>query len=146
MIKIIAVGKIKDKELTTLINFYKKQVKQLEIIEIPDGKTEIDMVKEGEKILSFIHETDHVIAMAINGESYDSVSFANKLDKIRTYQPGNIVFIIGGSYGLSEAVYQRANEKISFSKLTFPHQLMRLFLVEQIFRAEMILKNHPYHK
>ena len=146
MIKIIAVGKIKDKELTTLINFYKKQVKQLEIIEIPDGKTEIDMVKEGEKILSFIHETDHVIAMAINGEAYDSVSFANKLDKIRTYQPGNIVFIIGGSYGLSEAVYQRANEKISFSKLTFPHQLMRLFLVEQIFRAEMILKNHPYHK
>ncbi len=146
MIKIIAVGKIKDKELTSLIQFYKKQIKQLEIIEIPDGKTEVDMVKEGEKILSLLYETDHVIAMAINGEAYDSVSFAHRLDKIRTYQSGNIIFIIGGSYGLSKEVYQRANEKISFSKLTFPHQLMRLFLVEQIFRAEMILKNHPYHK
>lgn len=146
MIKIIAVGKIKDKELTSLIDGYRKQLKNFKIIEVPDGKTEQDMVKEGERILSNITDTDYVISLAISSKQYDSVAFAEKLDKIRTYISAEICFVIGGSYGLSEEVYQRSDELISFSKMTFPHQLIRLFLIEQIYRAEMILKNHPYHK
>ncbi|CCV64800.1 Ribosomal RNA large subunit methyltransferase H [Alteracholeplasma palmae J233] len=146
MIKVISVGKIKEKELTTLISNYSKQLKNFVIVEVADGKSEVDMEKEGERILSHINPNDYVIGLMIKGSQYDSVEFAHKIDKIMTYQSPDICFVIGGSYGIDKKVIERFNDSISFSKMTLPHQLMRLVLVEQIYRSQMILKNHPYHK
>ncbi|VEU82880.1 23S rRNA (pseudouridine(1915)-N(3))-methyltransferase RlmH [Acholeplasma hippikon] len=145
-IKVIGVGKIKQKELLSLIDDYTKQIKDISIIEIPDEKDSNGMEKEGKQILSKLDNEDYVIALAIEGKQLDSVGFSELLDKVQTFHSSSIAFIIGGSYGLSDQVKQRANFLLSFSKMTFPHQLMRLMLVEQIYRALAILKNHPYHK
>ncbi|AUD62399.1 hypothetical protein BK010_01930 [Tenericutes bacterium MO-XQ] len=147
MIKLIVVGKMNQKYLNEGINYYKKQIPGgLEIIEIKDEKDESGMSVEGERILSKVKPTDVLCVLAIKGKMMDSEAFSSYIEHVQTYHQGDLVFVIGGSYGLSDAVYERANQKISFSNMTFPHQLMRLILVEQIYRAFMIMKNHPYHK
>lgn len=145
-IKLIAVGKIKDKGLQSLIYDYQKQIKDLEIIELDDEKASDGMEKEGLKILSKIAPDDYVISLAIEGKMMDSVEFSQLIDHVFTHQSSSIVFIIGGSYGLSDQIKSKSKQLISFSRMTFPHQLMRLILVEQIYRAFSILKGHPYHK
>ncbi|BCR35459.1 23S rRNA (pseudouridine(1915)-N(3))-methyltransferase RlmH [Mariniplasma anaerobium] len=147
MIKLIVVGKMNHKYLNEGISYYKKQLPvDLDIIEVKDEKNIEGMKLEGQYILSKIKESDVVVVLAINGKILDSIGFSKMIEDVNTYQQGDLVFVIGGSYGLSPEVYQRANQKISFSKMTFPHQLMRLILVEQIYRGFMIMKNHPYHK
>ncbi|WP_321433629.1 23S rRNA (pseudouridine(1915)-N(3))-methyltransferase RlmH [Trichococcus flocculiformis] len=157
-IKIITVGKLKEKYLKEGIAEYTKRLGsycKLQIIEVGDEKApenlsdkEMEMIKdkEGEKILAKIPEQSYVFAMAIQGKQYDSVEFANEIDKLGTAGKSDIVFIIGGSLGLSQVVLSRANQHISFGKLTYPHQLMRLVLVEQIYRAFRIIHGHAYHK
>jgi 23S rRNA (pseudouridine1915-N3)-methyltransferase len=147
MIKVIVVGKMNQKYLNQGITYYQKQIPvKFEWIEVPDESNISGISIEGERILSKIKTSDFVIALAIEGKMLDSNGFAKLIDDQSTYQQGDLVFVIGGSYGLSDQVMERSNQKISFSKMTFPHQLMRLILIEQIYRAYMILKNHPYHK
>lgn len=147
MIKIICVGKMNQKYLKEGIAYYVKQIPQkVEIIEVLDEASLLGMVAEGQRILSKIKSSDFVVTLEILGKMFDSEGFAKMLDEQMTYVQGDLVFVIGGSYGLSDEVKERSQMKISFSKMTFPHQLMRLILVEQIYRGFMILKNHPYHK
>ncbi len=147
MIKIISVGKLNQKGISEQIQYYIKQLQmKFEMIEVPDEPTMQGMNVEGERILSKISDTDFVIALAIDGKMMSSEDFASFMDEKMTYHSADLVFIIGGSYGLSSSVMERANLKLSFSKMTFPHQLMRLILIEQIYRGQMILKHHPYHK
>ena len=147
MIKIICVGKINQKYLKEGIAYYVKQIPQkVEIIEVLDEASLLGMEAEGQRILSKIKSSDYVVTLEILGKMFDSEGFAKMLDEQMTYVQGDLVFVIGGSYGLSDEVKERSQMKISFSKMTFPHQLMRLILVEQIYRGFMILKNHPYHK
>jgi 23S rRNA (pseudouridine1915-N3)-methyltransferase len=147
MIKIIVVGKLNQKYLEEGILYYQKQIpSKVEFIEVPDESTIQGVDIEGTKILAKIKDSDYVISLAILGKMMDSNEFSEMLDQVSTYQQGDLVFIIGGSYGLSNDVLKRSNKQISFSKMTFPHQLMRLILIEQIYRGFMILKNHPYHK
>jgi len=147
MIKLIVVGKMNHKYLNQGIEYYSKQLPQkLKIIEVKDGKNEQAKHDEGKDILKHIDSGDYVIGMAIEGKSFTSEEFSSKLENLLMHQHKNIVFVIGGSYGFSNEVYHRANECVSFSKMTFPHQLMRLIFIEQLYRAFMIMKNHPYHK
>ncbi|MGI6787551.1 MAG: 23S rRNA (pseudouridine(1915)-N(3))-methyltransferase RlmH [Acholeplasmataceae bacterium] len=139
--KIIAVGKIKKKYLLEGIEFYLKQISKLEIIEVKQSNTD----KEGKDILLKINSKDYVIALDIKGNKYDSESFSKKLEMLKLNSE-DIVFLIGGSNGLSLEVKERANELLSFSDFTFPHELFRLILVEQIYRAESIFLKKPYHK
>lgn len=157
-ITVISVGKLKEKYLKQGIEEYVKRLSgyaKIELIEVPDEKApehlsgqEMEQVKEreGERILAKIADDAHVIALAIEGKMKSSEEFAESLDKLATYGKSKIVFIIGGSLGLSQKVMQRANESLSFSKMTFPHQLMRLILFEQIYRAFRINRGEPYHK
>ncbi len=156
-IKIIAVGKIKEKYLVEGIKEYSKRLSKycsLEIIEVSDEKApdnmsikDMDLVKitEGERILSKIGN-DFLIALAIEGKAMSSEDLAKKIVEITNYNSSDICFVIGGSLGLSEAVTAKAHLKLSFSNMTFPHQLMRLILLEQIYRSFRINKNQPYHK
>ncbi|MED3649506.1 23S rRNA (pseudouridine(1915)-N(3))-methyltransferase RlmH [Heyndrickxia sporothermodurans] len=157
-ISIITVGKLKEKYLKQGIDEYLKRLTayaKVEIIEVPDEKapeilseTEMEQVKqkEGERILAKIHPDAHVIALAIQGKMKTSEELADGIDKLGTYGKSKIAFVIGGSLGLSDEVMKRANESLSFSKMTFPHQLMRLVLVEQVYRAFRIMRGEPYHK
>lgn len=157
-IQIIAVGKLKEKYLTMGIDEYAKRLVpylKLTITEVPDEKAPETMsaaeeeqvrVREGERILSHIKQEAHVIAMAIDGQLWSSEELAEQLDKLATYGKSHIVFVIGGSNGLSVEVLKRANQKLSFGRITFPHQLMRLVLVEQVYRAVKINRGEPYHK
>ncbi len=147
MIKLIVVGKMNQKYLNEGITYYLKQIPhKVEIIEVKDGKDEYEMILEGEHILKHVDQSDYVIGLAIRGNQLSSESFSEKIEELMSYHPGNIAFIIGGSYGFSDAVYDRCQMLMSFSKMTFPHQLMRLVFIEQLYRAFMIMKNHPYHK
>lgn len=147
MIKIITVGKIKNKNLENLINYYQKQIpRKITNINIKDEPTIQGVEKEGLGILKNIKEQDYVITLEIKGNNLSSEQLANKISDTETNVNSNIVFIIGGSFGLSEDVKKRADYELSFSKMTFPHQLMLLILMEQIYRAYMININHPYHK
>ena len=157
-IKLVCVGRIKEKFMKDGIDEYVKRLgryAKVEIIEVADEKTadgatdaENALVKEkeGERILSHIKDTDHVCALAIDGKMYDSEGLADHLDKLYVSGISDIAFVIGGSLGLSDAVMKRADEKLSFSKMTFPHQLMRVVLLEQIYRAFRIIRDEPYHK
>ncbi|WP_318506511.1 23S rRNA (pseudouridine(1915)-N(3))-methyltransferase RlmH [Bacillus sp. T3] len=157
-ILIITVGKLKEKYLKQGIDEFVKRMSgdaKLEIIEVADEKApeelsaaEMEQVKqkEGERILSKISQDTHVIALAINGKMKSSEELADDLDKLATYGKSKIAFVIGGSLGLSGEVLKRANDKLSFSKMTFPHQMMRLILVEQVYRAFRINRGEPYHK
>ncbi|WP_044749278.1 23S rRNA (pseudouridine(1915)-N(3))-methyltransferase RlmH [Bacillus alveayuensis] len=157
-ISIICVGKLKEKYLKQGIDEYVKRLSgyaKVEIIEVPDEKApenlsdqEMEQVKqkEGERILAKISDDTYVIALAIEGKMKSSEELAESLDKLATYGKSKIAFVIGGSLGLSKQVMQRANEALSFSKMTFPHQLMRLILLEQVYRAFRINRGEPYHK
>lgn len=157
-ITIISVGKLKEKYLKQGINEYTKRLGsycKLQLIEVPDEKApenlsekEMEQVKdkEGEKILSKVKDSDTVIAMAIEGDLISSEQLAKKIENYGINGKSSIVFIIGGSLGLSDMVKKRANVKISFGRITLPHQLMRLVLVEQIYRAFRITAGHAYHK
>ncbi|MGI6360476.1 MAG: 23S rRNA (pseudouridine(1915)-N(3))-methyltransferase RlmH [Acholeplasmatales bacterium] len=135
---ILAVGKIRD-SLEEEINFYKKQMPKLKIIEIKDS----DKEKEGKLLLKHMKD-NYCVSLSIEGKAYDSVSFSKHVEKLQENK--NLTFIIGGSEGLSDEVLNECREHISFSKMTFPHGLMRLILVEQLYRATKISENHPYHK
>ncbi len=151
MIKIICVGKIKEKYLKDAIEEYKKRLSKytkIEIIEVNDvGNPNIDIVlnKEKELIEKYIDSKDYVITLEIEGTMLSSVELANKIDNILNTN-STITFIIGGSYGLHKSIKERSNYKLSFSKLTFPHQLFRVNLLEQIYRAFKINNNEAYHK
>lgn len=147
--KIICVGKIKEKFFVDAINEYSKRISKytkLEIIEISDEANEsIALKKEGEKILSKIKDSDYVITLEIDGNSLDSLQIAKKIDN-NFNSNKNLTFVIGGSYGLDDMVKLRSDYKLSFSRLTFPHQLFRVMLLEQIYRAYKINNNENYHK
>lgn len=151
MIKIICVGRIKENYLREAIEEYKKRLSKytkLEIIEIADeGLTEPvkAMKTEGDKILKYISPKDYIVTLEIKGNMIDSVELASLIDK-KQIEYSNITFIIGGSYGLSEEIRNLSNYKLSFSKMTFPHQLFRVLLLEQIYRAYKINNNESYHK
>lgn len=146
--KIICVGKIKEKYLKDAILEYTKRLSKytkLEIIEINDEIEEIALKKEEVNILKHIKSNDYVITLEIDGNSLSSKEFAKKLDSTLMIN-SNIVFVIGGSYGLGEKIKQRSDYKLSFSRLTFPHQLFRVILLEQIYRCFKINNNESYHK
>lgn len=147
--KIICVGKVKEKFFVDAINEYSKRISKytkLEIVEIADeANADIAMKKEGEKILSKIKENDYVVTLEIEGNSLTSLEFAKKIDN-NFNSNKNLTFVIGGSYGLDESVKSRSDYKLSFSKFTFPHQLFRVILLEQIYRAYKINNNENYHK
>ena len=144
MIKIICVGKIKEQYLKDAILEYKKRISKyhkLEIIELPDNSIE----EEENAILKVINDKDYVITLEIEGQMIDSIEFSNRIEKI-FIEHSNITFIIGGSDGLSDKIKAISNFKLSFSKMTFPHQLFRVMLLEQIYRAFKIINNETYHK
>ena len=151
MIKIITVGSIKEKYLKDAIEEYTKRISKytnIEIIEVKDeGLVEPNksLILEEEKILKHINDKDYLITLEIEGKELSSTEFADKLDKI-TLEASTITFIIGGSYGLSENIKSKAKLHLSFSKMTFPHQLFRVLLLEQIYRAFKINNNESYHK
>jgi len=157
-ITLISVGKLKEKYLKEAIDEYSKRLKRyckLEIIELPDEKTpdnasekeELQIKdKEGELILSKIKDNSYVIAMDLKGKHITSEEFSGLIQDLGVTGNPNITFIIGGSLGLSQKVISRANYKLCFSKMTFPHQLFRVMLLEQVYRAFRIMKNEPYHK
>ncbi len=150
MIKIICVGKIKENYFKEAILEYKKRITKydkIEIIELPDYDYDLKKTLETESnnILKNINLKDYNILLDINSNTYTSLELANKIDKIRNINH-NITFIIGGSYGVSERVKNIVNEKISFSSLTFPHQLFRVILLEQIYRSFKIINHEEYHK
>jgi 23S rRNA (pseudouridine1915-N3)-methyltransferase len=157
-ISIVTVGKLKEKYLKQGIEEYLKRLgsyAKVEVYEVSDEKapeelSETEMVqvkqKEGERILAKISQDTYVIALAINGKLKSSEELADNLDKLATYGKSKVAFVIGGSLGLSDEVLKRSDEQLSFSKMTFPHQLMRLILVEQIYRAFRINRGEPYHK
>ena len=154
----VTVGKIKEKYLTEAIREYEKRLSRyckLEIVELadektPDGASEAEEAairdREGERILKAIKDDAYVIALAIEGKMLDSVELSRKIESLGTGGVSHIVFVIGGSLGLHEQVMERAAEAMSFSRLTFPHQLMRVILLEQIYRAYRIINHEPYHK
>ena len=158
-IKIIAVGKIKEKFYKDAIDEYLKRMQaynKVEIIEVADemaaenlSEKELEQVKEkeGERILGKISKEDYVVSLEILGKQMDSIEFAKFIENEMAEGFGrNLVFIIGGSNGLAKEVSQRSNKKLSFGKMTYPHQLMREILTEQIYRAYRIINGHPYHK
>jgi 23S rRNA (pseudouridine1915-N3)-methyltransferase len=153
-IKLITIGKTDNKDLQSLIDEYTKRLSfyikfDLEII--PDIKNVKNLSeaqqkeKEGEIILSKITPTDHLILLDENGKTFNSVSFSDFLQKKMNAGIKTLVFVIGGPYGFSETVYKQAIGKVSLSEMTFSHQMVRLFIIEQIYRGFTILKNEPYH-
>ncbi len=150
MIRIICIGKIKEKYIKDALLEYQKRLSKytkLELIELADYDGDIPTVlkKESEQILKYINDKSYIITLEIEGEQLDSVEFSKKIDNI-LINNSDITFIIGGSYGLSNDVKNRSNYKLSFSKMTFPHQLFRVMLLEQIYRSYRIINNESYHK
>ncbi|GGE05853.1 ribosomal RNA large subunit methyltransferase H [Marinithermofilum abyssi] len=157
-IHLLAVGKIKEKYLAQGIREYLKRLQpyaKTEIIEIAEEKgqeplseSELEHIKqkEGERILNRISPQSHVIALAIQGSPLSSEELAQQMEQLATFGTSHLTFIIGGSYGLSPDVLKRADQLLSFSRMTFPHQLMRLILLEQVYRAFKIIRGESYHK
>lgn len=144
MIKIICLGKIKENYLKEGINDYLKRVNKyhkVNLIELPDS----DIFKEGDEILKYIDSKDYVISLAIEGNQLSSIELSDKINKTFISYP-NITFIIGGSNGIREDIKNKSNYLLSFSKLTYPHGLFRLILLEQIYRSFKILNHESYHK
>lgn len=151
MIKILCVGKIKEKFFKDAISEYSKRLSKytnLQIIEVDDINSDninIILDKEKDLIIKHISSKDYVITLEIEGKQLNSLEFSKKIEELQIYN-SSIVFIIGGSYGLHQQIKDRADYKFSFSKLTFPHQLFRIILLEQIYRAYKIINNESYHK
>lgn len=157
-IKIICVGKIKENFYKDAILEYSKRLSRyciLEVVEVEDEKTpdkasenECSLIKkkEGQRILSHIKDNEFIVTLEIEGKKLTSPGLAKKLEEITVLGNSTIDFIIGGSLGLSDEIKNKADLKLSFSDMTFPHQLMRVILLEQIYRAFKINNNEPYHK
>ena len=157
-ITIITVGKVKESYFRGAIEEYSKRLSKyckLDIVEVADEKTpdkaseteeEQIKAKEAERIMKYVREDAYVIALAIEGKQLDSVELSNKIENLGIQGKSHVQFIIGGSLGLHTNVLSRADYKLSFSKMTFPHQLMRVILLEQIYRAYRIMNHEPYHK
>ena len=145
MIRILCVGKIKERYLNDLIQDYKTRITKYHKIEILELK-DTNINNESNEILGYINDKDFNICMDINGKEYTSVELSNIIDKAFTNGYGTITFIIGGSDGINENVKNKCNLRLSFSKLTFPHGLFRGILLEQIYRSFKILNNESYHK
>lgn len=155
---ILCVGKVREKFFTGAIQEYIKRLSrygEASIVEVADEKTpdtaseaEEKQIKEieGKRLLAKVRDSMYVIALDLKGKEYDSVSFSQMLSQKKTHGKSHIAFVIGGSLGLSEEVIKRADERVCFSKMTFPHQLMRVILLEQLYRACRIEMNEPYHK
>ena len=153
-INLACIGKTDDKEIASLIKYYLTRLPKhwnFEITEIPDIKNAKNLTpdllkkEEAKLFLNQIDKTDWVILLDEKGKQFTSREFAQKLDSYQNNSIKKICFLVGGAYGFSEEMYQRANEKISISKMTFTHQMIRLFFVEQIYRADQILQGKPYH-
>ena len=145
MIKIVCSGKIKEDYLDTMILDYKKRISKYHKIDIIEIKDENDLVLEKQQIEKNISNKDYVIALAIDGKKMDSLNFAKMIDNVFITN-STIVFVIGSSIGLHEDIIKRANLKLSFSDMTFPHGLFRAILLEQIYRSFKIINNETYHK
>lgn len=157
-ITVLCVGKIKEKYFTLGIEEYAKRLSRyckLEVIEVADEKTpdnasaneELQIkAKEGDRLLKYIKDQAYVIALAIEGKMLTSEELSEKMHTLGLNGDSNVVFVIGGSLGLDKRVLDRADYKLSFSKMTFPHQMMRMVLLEQIYRGYRIMKGEPYHK
>ena len=151
MIKILCVGKIKEKFFKEAINEYLKRISKyskIEIIEVEDidlNNKELNLEKEKNYLLKHINDKDYIITLEIEGKQMDSIEFSETIDKT-LINYSNITFIIGGSYGIHNDIKNKSNLKLSFSKMTFPHQLFRIILLEQIYRGFKIMKNESYHK
>ena len=157
-ITVVAVGKIKEKFFADAVSEYRKRLGRyckLEILQVADEKTPDGAGealekqikdREGERLLSHIRDGEYVFALAIEGKMMSSEEMAQKMERLGVEGRSQVVFVIGGSLGLSEAVIRRADEYLSFSKMTFPHQLMRVILLEQIYRSYRIMTGGPYHK
>lgn len=157
-ITVLCVGKIKEKYFTLGIDEYAKRLSRyckLEIIEVPDEKTpdnaseneELQIkAKEGDKLLRYIKDNAYVIALAIEGKMLTSEELSEKMEQLGINGDSNVVFVIGGSLGLDKRILDRVDYKLSFSKMTFPHQMMRMVLLEQVYRGYRIMKGEPYHK
>lgn len=157
-ITIVTVGKLKEKYLKMGIDEFDKRLKsyaKMDLIEVADEKApeslsdadmEIVKKKEADRILAKIAPDAYVIALAIEGKMKTSEQLAAGMESLMTYGRSKVVFVIGGSLGLHESIYKRADELLSFSKMTFPHQMMKLILMEQVYRAFRIMKGEPYHK
>lgn len=157
-ITVLCVGKIKEKYFVQGIEEYAKRLSRyckLDIIEVPDEKTpdnaseatELQIKrKEGDKLLKHIKDGAYVMALAIEGKQHDSVQFARKIEILGINGDSHLIFVIGGSLGLDQRILDMAKEKISFSKMTFPHQMMRMILLEQVYRGYRIVNGEPYHK
>lgn len=153
-INLVCMGKTDDKEISNLVKYYQNRLPKywnFEIIEIADVKNaknlSPDLVKkeEGKLFLNLIENSDTVVLLDEKGKQFTSREFASKIDNWMTSSVKKVSIIIGGAYGFSEEMYERANEKMSLSKMTFTHQMIRLFFVEQIYRADQILQGKPYH-
>lgn len=153
-ITLFAIGKTDNKHLISLQDVYLKRLKHyisFELVIIPDIKNVKNLSEEqkkkleGMEILKRISSSDHVVLLDENGKSYSSVGFSEFLLKKMNSGLKNLVFVIGGPYGFSEEIYARSNGKLSLSKMTFSHQMVRLFFIEQLYRANTILRNEPYH-
>lgn len=157
-ITIISVGKVKEKYLKLGIEEFTKRLKpycKLAFFEVPDEQApenlsdkDLSLVKnkEGEKILAKVKSDYYVIALDVHGVSWSSEQLAAEMEKLSLHGKSRIAFVIGGSNGLSDDVLRRADQKLSFSKMTFPHQLMKLILLEQVYRGFRIIRGEPYHK
>lgn len=158
MIRVIAVGKLKEKYLEDAVKEYSKRLSaytKLEIVQVPDESAGADLSlkeekiikdKEASEIIKHINKNEYVIALEIKGKLLSSEEFSQKIEQLSVSGIPDITFVIGGSIGLGDSVLQRADLSLSFSRMTFPHQLMRVILLEQIYRAYKIMKNEPYHK
>ncbi|MFQ7312249.1 MAG: 23S rRNA (pseudouridine(1915)-N(3))-methyltransferase RlmH [Sellimonas sp.] len=157
-ITVITVGKIKEKYLKDAIAEYQKRLGRyckLEIVEVADEKTPDNAGetlenqirrKEGERIAKYLKDDAYIIALAIDGKMLSSEEFADQIQRLGVGGTSHIQFVIGGSIGLDEEILKKADYRLSFSKMTFPHQLMRVILLEQIYRGYRIIANEPYHK
>ena len=157
-ITLVTVGKIKEKFFRDASAEYQKRLSRyckLAIVEVADEKTSDKASenlenqikqKEAERILKWIKEDSYCIALTIDGKKRDSVNMAEQIEKLGLAGKSNLVFVIGGSLGLHESIVKRADETLSFSDMTFPHQLMRIILLEQIYRCHRIINKEPYHK
>lgn len=157
-ITVVCVGKIKEKFYVQAIAEYAKRLTRyckLDLVELPDEKTpdnasdllnEQIKSKEGERILNVLKDDSYVIALAIEGQMLDSIMLSKKIEKLGVDGCGHVTFVIGGSLGLAPSVLKRADYQLSFSRMTFPHQMMRVILLEQIYRCYRIMNHQPYHK
>lgn len=153
-INLVCMGKTADKEIAALLKYYENRLPKywnFELTEIADVKNaknltpELLKKEEGKLFLNFIENSDYVVILDEKGAQWTSRQFAGKIDQWMSASIKKVVFIVGGAYGFSDEIYSRANEKISLSKMTFTHQMIRLFFLEQIYRADQILQGKPYH-